>query len=581
MKRLREGYTTGMCAAAAAKAAALLLFTGEVLTVVTVVTPEGRGLRLPVAAAVRGDGWARCGVVKDAGDDPDVTDGLTIYAEVRPAAGGIVLRGGEGVGVVTRPGLPVPVGEPAINPVPRALILREVAAVLPPGQGAEVTISVPGGAEVAAKTFNPRLGIVGGISILGTTGIVKPVSEEAYRESLACTVNVAVAEGWRELVFVPGRTGEKLAVERYGFPAGAVLQMGNFAGYMLGRAASVGARAVLLFGHLGKLLKIAGGIFHTHSRVADARAEILAALAAAEGAAPPLVARLLATPTVEEVVPLLRTAGLERVFTVAAARASGRAQAYVQGKLKVGTVLLDRDGAVLGCDTEAREIAATFRVNLPGIGGAVSPGVYVVGVGPGAPDLLTPAAWRIIRGAKVLVGGERVLGGIEAGPDVERHFITRNWREVVATIAARGREVPVAVLVSGDPGLFSFLGTLRRVHPELPVTVIPGISSAALAFARLGTGYEDAVFVSLHGRQENATALLDAVRRARKLLVFTAPDFPPRQVGALLAGSGFGERQVYVFSNLSLPEEKSFAGKARELAVLPEPFPNAVVVVVG
>lgn len=581
MKRLREGYTTGVCAAAAAKAAALLLFRGEVPPAVTVVTPAGRELELPVAVAVRGEEWARCGVVKDAGDDPDVTDGLTIFAEARPAPAGIVLRGGEGVGVVTRPGLPVPVGEPAINPVPRRLILREVAAVLPPGRGAEVTISVPGGAEVAARTFNPRLGIVGGISILGTTGIVKPMSEEAYRESLGCAVDVAVAEGWRELVFVPGRTGERVAVERYGFPLEAVVQISNFVGYMLERAAAAGARAVLLLGHLGKLLKVAGGIFHTHSRVADARGEILAALAAAEGAPPPLVAQLLEIPTVEEAVPLLRAAGLERVFAAAAARASRRAEDFVRGKLRVGTVLLGRDGEVLGYDAGAREIAAAFRVNLPALGGELPPGVYVVGVGPGAPDFLTPAAWRIIRGAKVLVGGKRVLAAIEAGPDVERYFITRNWRELIATVAARSQEVPVAVLVSGDPGLFSFLGTLRRARPDLPVTVVPGISTAALAFARLATGYEDAAFVSLHGREENEVALLDAVRRAAKILVFTEPAYPPQRVGAVLLAHGFGERQVHVFSNLSLPDEKSFGGKARELAALSEPFPNAVVVVLG
>lgn len=580
MKRLREGYTTGMCAAAAAKAAALLLFRGEAPPAVTVVTPAGRELELPVAVAVRGEEWARCGVVKDAGDDPDVTDGLTIFAEARPAPAGIVLRGGEGVGVVTRPGLPVPVGEPAINPVPRRLILREVAAVLPPGRGAEVTISVPGGAEVAARTFNPRLGIVGGISILGTTGVVKPMSEEAYRESLGCAVDVAVAEGRRELVFVPGRTGEKLAVQ-LGFPVEVVLQISNFVGYMLERAAAAGARAVLLLGHLGKLLKVAGGIFHTHSRVADARGEILAALAAAEGAPPPLVARLLGTSTVEEAVPLLRAAGLERVFAAAAARASRRAEDFVRGKLRVGTVLLGRDGEVLGYDAGAREIAAACRVNLPALGGELPPGVYVVGVGPGAPDFLTPAAWRIIRGAKALVGGKRVLGGIEGGPDVERYFITRNWRELIATVAARSQEVPVAVLVSGDPGLFSFLGTLRRARPDLPVTVVPGISTAALAFARLATGYEDAAFVSLHRREENEVALLDAVRRAAKILVFTGPAYPPQRVGAVLLAHGFGERRVHVFSNLSLPDEKSFGGKARELAVVSTPFPNAVVVVLG
>lgn len=579
MKRLREGYTTGMCAAAAAKAAALLLFHAKAPAAVVVTTPLGRELAFPVAEAETGEGWARCGVVKDAGDDPDVTDGLMICAMVRPAAE-IVLRGGEGVGMVTRPGLAAPVGEPAINPAPRALIIREVAAVLPPGQGVEITISVPGGEKVADKTFNPRLGIVGGISILGTTGIVKPMSEEAYRDSLACAVDVAAAEGYHRLVMAPGRTGEKLAVERYGVPAAAVVQIGNFVGFMLERAAAAGIKEVLLWGHHGKLVKVAGGIFNTHSHVADGRLEILAALAAMEGAAAETVARLLDCATAEEAVPVLAAAGLARVFAVAAARASRRAAAFVKGRLRVGTVLLDRSGAVLGLDKAAREIAAALGVGLPAIEPGLAPGVYVVGLGPGAPDYTTPAAWRVIRGAKVMIGGEKALARFKPLPEVETYAITRDYRPLLDLIASRSRETPVAVLVSGDPGFYSFLGTLRREQPDLPVTVVPGISTAAAAFARLGMGYEDAVFVSLHGRESGAGTLLAAAKNSAKVLAFTDPRHPPQLVGRLLTDQGMGERKVYVFSDLSLPAEKFFAGRATELAALKEDYSNAVVVLI-
>lgn len=586
MKRLREGFTTGMCAAAAAKAAALLLFYNSAPAAVTVTAPSGRKITLPVAEAVAGEGWARCGVVKDAGDDPDVTDGLTICATVRPAASGVVLRGGEGVGVVTRPGLAVPVGEPAINPVPRRLIIQEVAAVLPPGEGAEVTISVPGGERVAKETFNPRLGIVGGISILGTTGIVKPMSEEAYRDSLACAVAVAAAEGCRRLVLVPGRTGERIAVADYGFPPAAVVQTANFVGYILERAAAAGIEEVLLWGHHGKLMKVAGGIFNTHSRVADGRLEILAALAAAEGAAPVLVNRLLGLATVEEAAALLEEAGLRHLFSAAAERASRRAAAYVRHRLRAGAVLLDRKGTILGLDQAAREIAGSLGVTLPDIqqtkyrAAGIQPGVYVVGMGPGDPAYVTPAAWRYIRAAKVIVGGNRALSAVQPRPpEVESYRITGGYRPLIEVIASRCREVPVVVLVSGDPGLFSFLRTLRREKPELPVTVVPGISAAALAFARLGMGYEDAVFVSVHGRDAGEEALLAATKESPKVLVFTSPRHPPQAVGRFLAAQGMGDRMVYVFSNLSLPAEKSFSGPASELAVAREDFPNAVVIV--
>ncbi|MGQ9497161.1 MAG: cobalt-precorrin-5B (C(1))-methyltransferase CbiD [Desulfotomaculales bacterium] len=581
VKRLREGYTTGACAAAAAKAATLLLFTGCVPETVRVLTPAGRELCLPVADAAVNAGRARCGVVKDAGDDPDVTDGLTICAEARPIPAGVVLRGGPGVGVVTQPGLPVPVGEPAINPVPRAMILREVGSVLPPGRGVEITISVPGGNEVAARTFNPRLGIVGGISILGTTGVVRPMSEEACRESLGLLVDVAAARGLVRLVLVPGRSGEEFAVKRYGFPPGAVVQMSNFVGFMLKRCAARNVKEVLLLGHHGKLSKVAAGVFHTHSRVADGRLEVLAAVAAAEGAAAETVNELLSCTTVEAAVGVLERAGLAQVWDCLAARASARAQAFVENRLRVGTVLLDRSGAILGVDRVATEIAAALgaKLSLPHRSG-LAPGVYVVGLGPGAPEYVTPAAWRVIRGASVFVGGAGALERF-APPAAERFPVTADVQAAVRFLWERARAAAVAVLVSGDPGLFSFLGTIKRLAPELPVQVVPGVSAAAVAFARLGITWEDAVFVSLHGRQETER-VVDACLGHAKVLVFTGKNFSPAALGRLLLRHGLGARRVYAFDNLSLPGEQRFGGTVAGLAALhDEKFANAVVIILG
>ncbi|HUW63470.1 MAG TPA: cobalt-precorrin-5B (C(1))-methyltransferase CbiD [Spirochaetia bacterium] len=345
----KTGISTGSCAAGAARAAARLLFTGEDSTVETVVNPAGVEIRVPVAETHCEAGLARALVIKDGGDDPDVTHGLEIVAEVRPAPAGVVIRGGTGVGTVTRPGLAVAVGESAINPVPRQMIITAVEAVCPPGCGVEVTISVPRAAEVAHRTANPRLGIVGGISILGTSGIVRPMSEEAYRDSLVPQVTMALAAGHRNLVLTPGRMGLTLAA-RYGLPGAAVAEMGNFVGFMLERCVEHGVAGILLWGYHGKIAKVAAGVFHTHSRVADARLETLAAYAGAAGAPPALLGAVLAANTAEEAAGLLAGEGFAAVFTTLAERASFRAAQYVQGRLRVGTVLLTLAGEIIGLD---------------------------------------------------------------------------------------------------------------------------------------------------------------------------------------------------------------------------------------
>lgn len=362
-KMLRRGFTTGTCAAAAARAAALTLF-GQAPAEVSVLLPGGGAgsapgspappgaLVLPVAGTERSADSARAWVIKDAGDDPDVTNGARIEATVRLQPEGIDIRGGCGVGMVTKPGLAVPPGQPAINPVPLQMIRDSVAAVLPSGGGAEVVISVPDGERLARRTMNSQLGIVGGISILGTTGIVEPMSEEAFKQALVPQLDIARAAGQQTLVLTPGRRGVSLAAE-FGIPPSAVILISNFVGFMLEECVRRGFRQVLLWGHVGKLAKVAAGSFQTYNRISDGRAEAAAALAAARGADVALVRAILAAPTAEAMVGLLHEAGLEQVWHDLARRASTRAAAYARDDLQVGTVLFSYSGEPVGWDDHA------------------------------------------------------------------------------------------------------------------------------------------------------------------------------------------------------------------------------------
>ncbi len=259
-RRLRWGYTTGTCAAAAAKAAVLLLL-GEHVSAVEIALPDGSRHRLPVYRLRREGDQATASVIKDAGDDPDVTNRAEIVATVRRipgSAGEVVLRGGPGVGVVTKPGLPVPVGEAAINPVPRRMIKEAVQEALAGKDWAlEVVISVPRGEELARQTLNPRLGIKGGISILGTTGLVKPLSAEAWTATITSALKVARAVGLTEVVLSTGRTSEKAHQEAYAFPEEAYILMGDFVEFALRETQRLGFSGLHLVAQWAKLLKIA------------------------------------------------------------------------------------------------------------------------------------------------------------------------------------------------------------------------------------------------------------------------------------------------------------------------------------
>ena len=272
--RLRRGWTTGACATAAVKAA-LSGLSGPVPEAVRITLPKGETPRFAVAHSARGDGWAQAGIVKDAGDDPDVTHGALIVARVAPSSGGVVFRAGEGVGTVTRPGLPIPPGEPAINPVPREMMRAVVAeAGL---SDIEITISVPGGEEIAQKTWNPRLGIEGGLSILGTTGIVRPFSCAAWIASIHRGIDVARASGLTHVAGCTGATSERVVQALHGLPDHAMLDMGDFVGGLVKYLRRHPVPRLTVGGGIGKMAKLAQGAVDLHSGRSQADLATLAA----------------------------------------------------------------------------------------------------------------------------------------------------------------------------------------------------------------------------------------------------------------------------------------------------------------
>ena len=284
-KKLRCGFTTGSCAAAASKAALLMLVDNIDIHNVSIITPKGIPYNAEIMDIDRNndEGYVSCAVIKDGGDDPDVTTGSKIFAKVSLTdESGIRIDGGEGVGRVTKPGLDQPVGEAAINSVPRKMITENLEAVLKShglsANGVSVTVSVPGGAELALKTFNPKLGIIGGISILGTTGIVEPMSDEALLETIKVETRVRKALGKDILFAAPGNYGLSFLKEVYGIDENLVVMSSNFVYDTVRIAASEGFKKILFTGHIGKLVKVAGGIKNTHSMYGDHRMEILSDL---------------------------------------------------------------------------------------------------------------------------------------------------------------------------------------------------------------------------------------------------------------------------------------------------------------
>lgn len=351
-KHLRHGYTTGACAAAAAKAACISLLRQIAVEFVEIPLPIGWTVKFEIARCVFDDKQSRCSVIKDGGDDPDVTHGAEICASVSwSSAPGVTINGGEGVGVVTKPGLGLEVGGPAINPVPRAMIeaaVTDLARSELANRGLNVMISVPKGAELAKRTLNARLGIIGGISILGTSGIVVPYSTDAFQASVSQALDVAQAAGCREVVLTTGGRSEKFAQKAHSLNEEAFIQMGDFVGHALDECSARDIPKVHIWGMVGKLCKMADGHFQTHVNNSQVATQLIAEIALTCGAPTEVVARVRQANTARHVLEIVGTLGVPGLFDAICRQAAINCAEHLHRAVRVECVMTDYDGIVLG-----------------------------------------------------------------------------------------------------------------------------------------------------------------------------------------------------------------------------------------
>ena len=354
-KKLRFGYTTGTCAAAATKAAAIMLVTGKTVESVEIMTPKGILLDLEVLEPVLGENEVSCAIQKFSGDDPDATAGVMVYSKVSWSKDpGVHVDGGLGVGRVTKPGLKQKVGEPAINPVPMDMIKRAAEeAISDAGQseGLNVVISIPEGVEIAKHTFNPRLGIEGGISVLGTSGIVEPMSEKALLDTIELEIKQKHANGVERLIMVPGNYGADFIRAECNVPDEALVKCSNYIGQGLDMASAEGIPELLFVGNIGKLIKLTGGIMNSHSREADARAELMTACAIRAGCDIETARAVLESLTTDDMLGKLKEAGLlEKTMEVVAEKVDYYVNNRTRSDMKISVVVFSTVYGIL-CTT--------------------------------------------------------------------------------------------------------------------------------------------------------------------------------------------------------------------------------------
>ncbi len=365
---MNYGFTTGSCSAAAAKAAAYMLLSGTKKEDIVIRTPKGIDYHARILDAVRTKECVSCCVEKDGGDDPDITTGARVCATVRllhdhPRE--VLVDGGEGVGRVTEPGLDQPVGAAAINSVPRSMIcseVREVMELFDWQGGLSVIISVPGGEELAKKTFNPKLGITGGISILGTSGIVEPMSTQAIKDTIRVELRQRVAQGYERVVIAPGNYGVDFMRERYDYDLDRAVKCANYIGETIDMAAELGVKQLLLVGHLGKLIKVSGGIMNTHSAVADCRMELMAAAVIQTAGDAELAGRILDCSNTTQAYGLVAEAGISEPFMKCVMdRIGDHLDRRAKGRLQVECIVFLNEVGLLGTTKGAEELLAAIR----------------------------------------------------------------------------------------------------------------------------------------------------------------------------------------------------------------------------
>ncbi|WP_246798156.1 cobalt-precorrin-5B (C(1))-methyltransferase CbiD [Alkalibacter rhizosphaerae] len=547
-KRLRYGFTTGSCAAGAAKAAAIMLLSDEKISTVSISTPKGWELSLSVENARVEESSVSCMIRKDAGDDPDSTHGMYIGARVKKTKeAGIRILGGEGIGVVTKKGLDQPVGSAAINSIPRQMILQETRTVIQETGyqgGLEVTIFVPDGVQRARKTYNSRIGIEGGISIIGTTGIVEPMSEKALLDSLRVELNVIRNNGSHQVIVFPGNYGRQFASDHLDVSMENSIKIGNHFGEVLEMISDLKFQEAVFVGHIGKMVKLAGGIMNTHSHHSDARMEILAAHAGACGADKELLQKILSSATCDDALDHLKKDGrMKPVMEKIMERIEYHLRYKLGQELDLKLLVFSNDHGILGWNPSAFSL---IRELYP---------VAIVGMGPGHPDYVLPKAWEALEDAEVLIGGRRHLESLEGRLQMEgkqKMYVEDGLSGALECMKTFHKKKQVACLVSGDPGFYSLTAYLKRNAPEVTFRVVPGISSVTYLFSRLQEMWHPADIVSLHGNNEFP---LDRIRSAPVCVLLTDPKNTPGQIARILLDKGV-DRTMIVGEDLSYPQEK-------------------------
>jgi cobalt-precorrin-5B (C1)-methyltransferase len=362
MKSLREGYTTGSCACASSVASVIWQKTGNCPDMVEIETPAGIKLNLAVTALENFE--FECGVIKDAGDDPDCTDGCLVKSKVKifDYDGNIIYKAGDGVGIVTKKGLKIPVGQPAINPVPREMIEKSIRKIIG-SKSAQVTVSVENGNEIAVKTFNKRLGIEGGLSILGTTGIVRPMSEEAVKDSLRLELSMCRAEYGKSVAFVSGYSGEKFLRNNFSNCGGIVL-CSNYLGFMLDEAEKMGFTHILLAGGTGKFVKPSANIMNMHSHIAGGQREIICTHAALCGADTECIREIYECSTTKAMTEMLKKRNLEKkVFSSVAESAVINCNLRTHNNINTALILTDENNQIIAQSESVTEVLEVWRKN--------------------------------------------------------------------------------------------------------------------------------------------------------------------------------------------------------------------------
>ncbi|HBF5457405.1 TPA: cobalt-precorrin-5B (C(1))-methyltransferase [Clostridioides difficile] len=398
-KKYRRGYTTGSCATGASKAAVYMLITKNRINTINIDTPKGIPLLLKVDNINISDTFVECSIKKDGGDDIDATHTMDIYARAEIVAkndknkGYLTLKdidslstnseckselykfirvySGIGIGVVTKKGLSVDVGKPAINPTPLKMINHEIRkligdnfeSILGNDKVLKITIFAPQGETVAKKTFNPRLGIVGGISIIGTTGIVEPMSDEGWKKSLSIELQMKKEQGLDKIILVPGNHGEQFIREKLNLDIKYVVRVSNFIGYMIKEAQRIGYKKILMAGHIGKFIKVSAGIFNTHSKVADARSEILVANLALMGARYEFLNKINQCVTTEEAVELINSSEYREVYNILSNKCRERVKQYLNedsDDIDVEVIIFSMDKSLLGKSDNTDDLVEVF-----------------------------------------------------------------------------------------------------------------------------------------------------------------------------------------------------------------------------